>query len=210
MTGPAQQRWGWSLSVLLHAAILTLGSYLIMRPAQYGIAAAPSSTEVDLVQEAPSAPAVPVPQIKPAVPDIAPPTPQLDDVTIPKPLPLSRAPAAVVAEPKPARHRAARIEHQVSIASQGSASVQPDYLRNPAPLYPESSRQTREQGTVLLAVKVDRDGTAESVSLRQTSGYPQLDRAALDTVRTWKFHPAMVAGIPVDSDVIVPVLFKLQ
>jgi protein TonB len=62
---------------------------------------------------------------------------------------------------------------------------------------------------VLLAVEVDAGGRARSVALARTSGYPRLDRAAIEAVRRWRFKPAIRAGIPAASEVTVPVRFSL-
>ena len=54
-----------------------------------------------------------------------------------------------------------------------------------------------EQGEVRLDVRVGTDGAVLDVRLRTSSGSPTLDRAAIDTVRRWRFRPASVDGQPV-------------
>jgi protein TonB len=221
ITDTGFQRAGWSVSIGLHVSVLVLGSYFIFRPPQFGLAVAPTSTEVDLVEDVPPAPPLmpipqaPLPTIVPPAPEISPPvTPKIDDLIVPKPvLPTS----IIERKVKPAqaiqrRHRApsSRTEHLKSGAYQGAESAAPDYLHNPPPVYPPESQQADEQGTVLLWVEVDAAGNPVALTLRQTSGHPRLDRAAMDAVRHWKFHPATLAGIAVESDVAVPVLFELH
>ena len=84
------------------------------------------------------------------------------------------------------------------------------YLRNPPPAYPLLARRNGEQGTVTLKVLVARDGTPASVSVERTSGSAHLDRAALDTVRTWRFVPAREGSEPVEAWVLVPIVFRLE
>lgn len=86
----------------------------------------------------------------------------------------------------------------------------PRYRTNPIPEYPIPSRRRREEGIVLLDVAVDADGKPSSISLNRSSGYPLLDRAALDAVRRWTFEPARAGGVPMFSRVVVPVRFSLS
>ncbi|RPH46639.1 MAG: energy transducer TonB [Burkholderiales bacterium] len=51
-----------------------------------------------------------------------------------------------------------------------------------------------EQGEVRLDVHVGADGAVIDVQVRASSGSPALDRAAIDTVRRWRFRPATVDG----------------
>lgn len=84
------------------------------------------------------------------------------------------------------------------------------YLRNPPPTYPLVARRNGEQGTVVLRVRVTRDGMPASVDIEKTSRSSHLDDAALETVRTWRFVPARQNGQPVEAWVLVPVVFKLE
>lgn len=84
------------------------------------------------------------------------------------------------------------------------------YLHNPKPVYPALARRLGEEGTVVLQVRVSANGLVDSVSIRRTSGYPELDRAALSAVRQWTFTPASRAGRPVAGWVLVPILFSLD
>ena len=84
------------------------------------------------------------------------------------------------------------------------------YLHNPPPPYPLVARRNGEQGTVILRVRVTRDGMPASVDIEKPSGSSHLDDAALETVRTWRFVPARQNGQPVEARVLVPVVFKLE
>ena len=85
-----------------------------------------------------------------------------------------------------------------------------DYLQNPAPLYPLLSRKLAEEGKVLLQVEVSAMGTASHVQIKQGSGYPRLDQAALNTVRLWRFIPARHGDKAVSAQVVVPIVFRLD
>lgn len=86
----------------------------------------------------------------------------------------------------------------------------PDYLSNPPPVYPAVSRRRGEKGKVLLRVLVSADGRSQEVRLHASSGFPRLDRAALDAVRDWRFLPARRGLSATSAWVIVPVLFTLE
>lgn len=85
-----------------------------------------------------------------------------------------------------------------------------DYLHNPAPEYPGTSRRRGEQGRLTLKVVVNTNGDAESVQLDKSSGFELLDKAALNAVKNWKFIPAKSNHQPVAGTVIVPVRFSLD
>ncbi|GHD80826.1 energy transducer TonB [Vogesella fluminis] len=65
------------------------------------------------------------------------------------------------------------------------------HLGNPRPVYPPLSIELGEAGAVGLRVAVGADGRAQEVSIARSSGFPRLDRAALQAVRNWRFRPAM-------------------
>lgn len=90
------------------------------------------------------------------------------------------------------------------------ALEKPAYFHNPPPPYPEQARRLMEEGLVRLAVEVDARGKVASVSVAQSSGFQDLDEAALNTVKGWEFKPARLAGIGVSTSVNIPVLFKLK
>lgn len=89
-------------------------------------------------------------------------------------------------------------------------SASADYLKNPHPKYPKISLRRKEAGTVLLALTVTAEGRAKDVRVLKTSGYPRLDKAALDAVKDWRFIPAKRLGRPVDADYQLPIHFKLR
>ena len=82
-------------------------------------------------------------------------------------------------------------------------------LSNPAPRYPHLARKNGQEGRVILRVRVSAAGNAQSVTVRQSSGYPLLDNAAAKTIRRWRFVPANLAGIAMAGTVDIPVTFRL-
>jgi protein TonB len=83
-------------------------------------------------------------------------------------------------------------------------------LANPQPRYPWLARQRGEQGRVVVRVAVDRTGQVINTEIAQSSGHGRLDRAALSTLRRWRFVPARRGTAPVTATVDVPVTFRLS
>jgi len=84
------------------------------------------------------------------------------------------------------------------------------YLNNPKPAYPALSQELGETGTTRLRVHVSAQGLPLAVSLEQSSGFPRLDRAALNAVRDWKFLPARRGDEAIPYTFIIPVEFSLK
>jgi protein TonB len=72
------------------------------------------------------------------------------------------------------------------------------------------SKRHGEQGLVVLRVLVKSDGSAGAVEVKSSSGFPRLDQAAADAVKSWHFNPATNDGKVVDEWYQVPIPFKIQ
>jgi protein TonB len=78
------------------------------------------------------------------------------------------------------------------------------------PSYPANARRLGVQGTTLLSVFVAADGRVADVVVKQSAGHPELDQAAADAVRRWRFEPARRGNEPVAMWVLLPVEFRLR
>lgn len=85
----------------------------------------------------------------------------------------------------------------------------PLYSHNPPPSYPQSAWVRRLEGTVELNVLVDTKGRVRDLNLRRSSGYTVLDRAAMDSVKEWRFEPGKTSCCSMEMWVVVPMVFKL-
>jgi protein TonB len=71
-----------------------------------------------------------------------------------------------------------------NLTSTGTGGTRPD------PPYPKIALQEHEQGSVILQMTVDDSGHIIDVQVKQSSGFPLLDRSALDFVRKhWTVVP---------------------
>jgi protein TonB len=79
------------------------------------------------------------------------------------------------------------------------------YLNPPNPIYPARSRRAGEQGTVMLRVIIDPNGTPVQVTLARSSGHPALDESAISAMRAARIRP-LGRLVVVDA----PITFNLQ
>jgi TonB family protein len=85
----------------------------------------------------------------------------------------------------------------------------PKPLSIPAPKYPESARRAGIEGDVIIKVLVNIDGSILDARIFISSGFQELDSAALEASMKAKFEPAKQFGRPVKVWVSIPVKFKL-
>jgi protein TonB len=78
------------------------------------------------------------------------------------------------------------------------------------PGYPATARRLGIQGTTMLRVHVLVDGRVGDVVVQETAGHPDLDEAAAEAVRRWRFDPARRGNDPVAMWVLLPVEFRLK
>jgi bla regulator protein blaR1 len=82
----------------------------------------------------------------------------------------------------------------------------PEFM--PEPPYTAGARAARVQGSVRLSIMIESDGSVDDVHLLKGLN-KGLDENAVETVKTWKFHPATKDGKPVSMRVIVEITFRL-
>ncbi|WP_334179972.1 TonB family protein [Pseudoxanthomonas sp.] len=120
----------------------------------------------------------------------------------PMPMPVSETPVATAPVDGPAAA-------PVAALAPGEVPV-PIPGQTPAPEYPSSAMRNGDQGTVMVRVDVGADGVPTSVEVAQRSGSRDLDRAAVNAVRQWRFQPAQRDGQAVAGAVTVPIDFKMR
>jgi protein TonB len=92
----------------------------------------------------------------------------------------------------------------------GAAYTPPQFLTRYKPPYPDAARAGRLEGTVILRVSVDARGHITTVGIYQSSGHVVLDRAAVASVKSWRFEPARSNGTAIAAEVELPVRFLFQ
>jgi len=79
-----------------------------------------------------------------------------------------------------------------------------------APTYPKLSLRLAEQGKTVLLVELDEHGRVATVDVKTSSGFPRLDEAAVNAVKSWRCTPARRNGIAVRSVAVQPFNFALK
>lgn len=87
--------------------------------------------------------------------------------------------------------------------------AEPRVVKSVAPVYPLSARWNGVQGSVIVEVDVDADGIPQETVVHRSSGYFELDSAALDAVMNWRFSPALQDGQPIPAKTRVEIVFTL-
>jgi TonB family protein len=113
------------------------------------------------------------------------------------------------AEPPPLADDSPWIEH-VEPAAGLDGDRDPYYRLTRAPEYPSASVAARFAGSVELRVTLDDGGVPTLVEPRTSTGVPELDDAAVEAVRGWRFWPRLQGGVAVPSEAVVPVNFRLR
>ncbi len=84
-----------------------------------------------------------------------------------------------------------------------------DTSANTATYYPASSQNAGEEGSVVLSVNVDARGLPSRIKVAQSSGYADLDVAAIETALNWHYLPATHDGDPHPDQIAVRVEYRL-
>jgi protein TonB len=187
--------------------------------------AAPRPTVLPRILEAPKPPAplpaAPAPRAAPE--PVVPPLPMPAD-SAPAPAPPSRESFAIAATEPPgtsAELRAntdnpAPVIPPLPVVAKAPPDEGITRMATPSggyqvrPAYPSTARRLGLEGTSMLRVFVAADGRVTDVQVDQTAGHPDLDRAAMDAVRRWKFEPGRRGSEPVGMWVRLPVQFVLK
>lgn len=107
--------------------------------------------------------------------------------------PGEAAPAPAGAAPK-----------KISISVVGAAGL---LISKTAPVYPPEAKQAGISGTVVFQAVIDTTGSVKSLTV--VSGPAQLQAAALEAVKTWKYRPYLLNGAPVEVNTTINVIFTL-
>ena len=169
-------------------------------------------------EETPPTPPEPIEQPTPEptpLPEEAPPLEERPEVLPePQPTPAPQRPAPKPPTPKPKKSDASPTgkpntsPQKTGPIGSGSPNVnasQASFAKRPSLIYPVESRQAREEGTVVLRITVDARGRPTNVAIIKGSGFPQLDRAAIEGAWRCRIRNAK-AGTTLD----VPLRFDFE
>ena len=87
---------------------------------------------------------------------------------------------------------------------------EPTALSRIEPTYPRSARRKGHEGCVVVEVAIAADGKVVGVDIVESCGYPELDAAAVDAVKTARFAPAKEDGVDVCGRLRLTFDFRLR
>ncbi len=90
----------------------------------------------------------------------------------------------------------------------GNGVTPPKPIYAPSPDYPKMAQKTRFQGDLELGLIAGSDGNPRSIWVIRPMGRG-LDEKAIETVKQWRFSPAVKNGKPVSVLISVVISFKL-
>ncbi len=123
------------------------------------------------------------------------PDPLPEPVAEPPPPPVYQPPPPPVeqAPPEPT-------EPEIEEPAGEPGEITPPYpITNPMPQYPPAAQRAGIEGSVTVQIVVDEFGKVSDAKIFRSSRNRDLDRAALQGVRTWRYRPAEQDGKPVKS-----------
>lgn len=92
----------------------------------------------------------------------------------------------------------------------GGAAEPPVPTFKVQPTYPSALLRKKIGGKVVVSATVNTSGTVTKVSIKQSSGQAELDKAVLAAVQKWKFKPGSRDGKPVQSNCLIPYTFEVK
>ena len=98
--------------------------------------------------------------------------------------------ASAQAGPQAAEETAAKAAPAPTPGAGGSGN------RCPMPKWPKASLRNGEQGTVKMRFLIGTDGNVMQTEVSQSSGFPMLDKAAVEGLSACTFKPAAKDGVP--------------
>jgi protein TonB len=114
-------------------------------------------------------------------------------------VPVSLAGTAIQVPPPPTNSQA---PERIQVGGHVAAAR---LIYQPKPLYPETARRFRIQGTVRLQALISKEGAIENLTV--LVGHPMLIQAALEAVKQWRYEPTLLNGVPVEVETTIVVTF---
>jgi protein TonB len=202
--------WAFLLALVINAAELCGFIYALLHTAVQTPAVVP--LRVELVERPPQP--VISPKVQPPVQKAR--AVQRPEVAAPQPQPVMTAPAPAPAAPTIAAPVVATpvLAAPVALprASAGHAPVESGGARaivHPLPVIPDELREAALHEKAIAHFRIAADGSA-TVELTQPTQNLRLNRLLLDTLKHWKFFPAIKEGQPVASEQDVVVNMQVQ
>jgi len=85
-------------------------------------------------------------------------------------------------------------------------------FKSPRPTlnYPLKAKRRGYQGVAIVQIELAEDGSIAQLSVLKSSGFSELDKAALNNVSQWQFHPVIREQHKIKARFSVPIKFSLR
>jgi periplasmic protein TonB len=193
-------RWSLAAAVVLCIHVAIVGGYMLWHPAEEEIGDETSAIAIEMtVAEAEQQEQAKVDEPQPPPPVTTP------DVTLPDEKPPEKIQPA-----NPAPRTTARVEAAAPRIDQSWQTLLVKHLQQ-FKNYPSTARARSEQGVVVLAFTMDRNGHVLSRRIVTSSGHADLDDEVLALVERAQPLPAFPASMTqANLALTVPIRFSLQ
>ena len=87
-------------------------------------------------------------------------------------------------------------------------ATKPKILKEVKAVYPPEALKSKAQGEVVVDIRISKDGNV--VDTKVVKSIPELDKAATDALKQYKFQPTLLNGKPVDVLATMTIRFTLK
>lgn len=210
----ARQRLLWVVPGALLLSAIALGAFMRLLTALPDRPPPPPPIDAQVIELPVPAPPAP-PQVAPPPEPPPPPKPAPRLEPPPRPRPVTPPPVARPAPPQaqpvapPAPPPPAPVAPAPPAAAPSGGRMSARAIYRPLPEIPEALRRRNIDVVAVALFRVAADGSAQ-VDLVQGTAEPTLNRALLDTLKTWRFFPALDDGKPTAStiEIRIPISVK--
>jgi protein TonB len=139
--------------------------------------------------------------------------------TVAKKKPVQRKPSKTAASVKADSLKtptqmasAAELSKQNSATSELVNIAKLPLFKAPKPTlsYPLRAKKRGYEGVAMLQIELNKNGEIAKLTLIKSSGFVELDQAALNNVAQWQFYPVLKNSHPVKALFSVPIKFSLN
>jgi len=206
---PGKKFTGLALVILLHVLVIYA---LVTGLARKMVEVIKQPIETKIIEEVKPPPPPDMPPPPPPPKMVAPPPPFIPPPEVAVATPPQQNTIAAVSNVKPDNPVFTRPQPPVTAPAQGPSRVNAvvDFSTCAKPEYPRNSQRNEEQGTVTLRFLITLDGSVKEANIQKSSGFRELDKAALRGLSQCKFKPALVEGKPTETYSDVQYVWRLE
>lgn len=205
---PGRKITGLATVILLHVVVIYA---LVTGLARKVVEIVKQPLETKMIEEVKPPPPPDLPPPPPPPKMVAPPPPFIPPPEVAVATPPSQNTIAVTSNVKPDNPVFAPPQPKVEPAKGPSrVNAVVDFTTCTKPEYPRNSQRNEEQGTVALQFLIGVEGSVKDARIEKTSGFRDLDKAALRGLSQCKFKPALVDGHPAETWSSVQYVWRLE